>query len=105
MGTASPTKRQSVITLLRLRCVISFIDDAANAQLVKSNTYRYRKDRKEKSLRSKRSSKMRGVIRRLEDQGHTPTELPPMIHMARAMEVSSDTDYSDTVDSDDSGSE
>ena len=48
---------------------------------------------------------MRGVIRRLEDQGHTPTELAPMIHMARAMEVSSDTDYSDTIDSDDSGSE
>ena len=82
-----------------------FIEDASNAQLVKSNTYRYRKDRKEKSLRTKRSSKLRGAIRRLEAQGHTPTQLAPMIHMACAMEDSDDSDYDSSSDSDASVSE
>ena len=82
-----------------------FIEDTSNAQLVKSNAYRYHKDRKENSLRTKRSTKLRGVIRHLEAQGHTPTKLAPVIHMACAMEDSDDSDYDGSSDSNDSSSE
>ena len=107
MGIGHYITNQDTIcyNVVKAQLCSKFIDDAANAQLVKSNTYRYRKDRKEKSLKAKRSSKMSGVIRQLEDQGHTPTEIAPMIHMARALENISDTDYSDSDTSDASDSE
>ena len=48
-----------------------FVDDTSNALLVKSNTYRYKKEQMEKALRRKTSSQMDGIIRKMEDAGHT----------------------------------
>ena len=47
-----------------------YIEDTSNTQIVKSNAYRYRKHMKDKAQRNK-ASKRNGVIRWLEDNGHT----------------------------------
>ena len=73
-----------------------FMEDAANASIVKSNTYRYKKEQKEKAMRLKTSSRMDGIIKKMESAGHTDLQLAPMIHMANAMvDDSSDESNSD----------
>ena len=62
-----------------------FMEDAANASIVKSNAYRYKKEQQDKALRTKTSSRMDGIIRKMESAGHTDQQLAPMIHMANAM--------------------
>ena len=62
-----------------------FVDDTANAALVKSNTYRYKKEQKEKAARYKTTSRMDGIIKNMENVGNTETQLAPMIHMANTM--------------------
>ena len=77
-----------------------FVDDTANTALIKSNIYRYKKEQKEKAIRSKTTSRMDGIIKKMEIAGHTETQLAPMIHMANAMVE----DYSDDSQSDDATS-
>ena len=48
-----------------------FVEDTANASIVKSNAYRYKKEQKVKALRTKTSSRMDGIIRKMESAGHT----------------------------------
>lgn len=62
-----------------------FVSDTSNAQLIKSNAYRYRKDQKETVLLSKTTTRMDGIIRRMVGKSHTDTQLVPMIQMANAM--------------------
>ena len=50
-----------------------FVDDTANATLVKSNTYRYKKEQKEKAIRSKTTSRMDGIVKKMKIAGHTET--------------------------------
>ena len=77
-----------------------FVDDTVNAALAKSNTYRYKKEQKEKVIRYKTTSRMDGIIENMETAGHTGTQLAPMIHMANVMVE----DYSDNSQSDDATS-
>lgn len=73
-----------------------FGGDTVNAAFVKSNTYRYKKEQKEKELRSKTTSRMEGIIKKMGNSGHTETQIAPMIHMANAMvEAYSDNNQSD----------
>ena len=72
-----------------------YLDNAENVQAIKSNAYRYKKDRKEKASRAKTSSKMDGFMRTMEDEGHDPTAIVPIINMARALALQSDGDTSD----------
>ena len=62
-----------------------FIEDTANTSIVKSNAYRYKKEQQAKALRTKTSSRMDGIIRKMESAGHTEQQIAPMIHMANAM--------------------
>ena len=77
-----------------------FVDNTINVALVKSNTYRYKMEQKEKAIRSKTTSRMDGIIKKIEISGHTETQLVAMIHMANAMVE----EYSDDSKSDDATS-
>ena len=72
-----------------------YLENAENVQAIKSNAYRYKKDRKEKASRAKTSSKMDGFVSTMEDEGHDPTTIVPIINMARALVLQSDVDTSD----------
>ena len=77
-----------------------FVDDTVNAVLVKSNTYRYKKEQKEKTICYKTTSRMDSIIKKMEIARHTETQLTPMIHMANTTVE----DYSDNSQSDDASS-
>ena len=73
-----------------------FIDNAENTQDIKSNFYRYKKDRKDKAPNVKISSKIDGIIRSMEDEGHETKDLAPIIHIAKAMALNSDSESEDS---------
>ena len=75
----------------------TYMADPNNKDIIKSNTYKYRKDRKEKSIIAKQTSKMDGILRKMEDDGRTEAEMAPLIHMANAMTVESDTEGYDSI--------
>ena len=77
-----------------------FVDDTVNAALVKSNTYRYKKEEKEKAIRYKTTSRMDSIIEKMEIAGHTETQLAPIIHVANTMVE----DYSGDSQSDNASS-
>ena len=62
-----------------------FVIDNANVQLVKSNTYRYKKEQKYKAIHSKKSFRMSRYSRKVADDGHTPLQMAPVIHMTSDM--------------------
>ena len=71
-----------------------FMEDTANASIVESNSYRYKKEQKAEALRTKTSSRMDGIIRKMESAGHTEQQIAPMIHMVNAMADESSDDIS-----------
>ena len=79
----------------------NFLAQDKNLPIIKANTYRYKKDRKEKAQKSKFSSKVDTFIRNLEDKGEQHN-ITPMISLAQALASSTDSDsnhsHSDTDD-------
>ena len=72
------------------------MENPDNKASVKSNTYRYKKDKRDKSQQTKTTSKMNRIIRTMEDEGHSTDHLAPTIYMERAMAINSDSDNSDS---------
>lgn len=56
-------------------------------------------------IHNKLPTRMNGVIRQIEDQCYTPLQLAPMIHIAQAIVVDNDSEYSERLDSDNTASE
>ena len=52
--------------------------------VIKSSTYRYKKDQKGKVQQLKVTSKMDGIIRSMEEDGHSTQDIAPIIHIAKA---------------------
>ena len=76
-----------------------FLAKESNLPMIKSNTYQYKKERKEKTQRNKASTKMNTFIKKLEENGQNRQDITPIIHMAQAMATQSDYDSdSDTSD-------
>lgn len=75
-----------------------FLESSENSQAVKYDFYRYKKDRKDKALNAKTTSKLDGIIRNVENTGHDKEEFEPIIHLASAMAI--DSDSNDDSDSD-----
>ena len=73
-----------------------FLDNTENTQAIKSNFSRYKKDCKDKALNAKTSSKMDGIIRIMDDEGHDTKDLSPIIHIAKAMALNSDSESEDS---------
>ena len=69
----------------------SFLAQEKNLPTIKSNTYRYKKERKERAQKSKFSSKVDKFIKNLEDKGEKHN-IMPMINLAQALASSSDSD-------------
>ena len=72
-----------------------YLDIAEHIQSIKSNTFRYKKYRKDKASRAKTSLKMEGFMRMMEDAGHDPKEITPIINIARALALHLDIESSD----------
>ena len=77
----------------------NFLAKESNLPAIKSNTYKYKKDRKERAKRNKVSTKMDTFIKKLEENGSGGQDMTPIIHMAQAIathsDYNSDTDGSD----------
>ena len=71
-------------------CII-YLDIAEKFQSIKSNTYKYKKDRKEKASREKISSKMDEFMRTMEDEGYDSKGIASVINMARTLANNSDS--------------
>ena len=74
----------------------TFLSNKDNEDLAKRNVYNYRKERKEKRHKAKTTSRMRGVIHQMYASGKSEEEITPIIHLAQAMEDTSDDDESDS---------
>ena len=72
-----------------------YLDISENIQSIKSNAFRYKKDRKDKASGAKTSSKMEGFMRTMEDTEHDPKEITPIINISRALVLHSDSKSSD----------
>ena len=81
------------------------IEDTVNAQLIKNNSYRYKKSVKDKAQRSKASKRMDEVIWKLKDEVHKQEQLLPMIQIAEAMVANTESDESADDGYRESGSE
>jgi len=73
-----------------------YLETAENTSVIKSNTYRYKKDWKEKEQRVKTTSKMNRIIRSMEEDVQSTQEIAPIIHMAKALTYDANSDYSNT---------
>ena len=75
--------------------------DTKKLPSIKSNTYRYKRERKEKAQTSKFSSKVDRFIKNIVDKGEQHN-ITPMINLAQALASSIDSDnnisHSDTDD-------
>ena len=69
-----------------------------NAKIVKDNTYRFKKDRKEKAYKSKVNKKMDTFIRKLEETGQDNSTLTPIINLAQQIMTSSTSSQSGASD-------
>ena len=83
MGVGHCIKNQDTICYVVAKAHICnrFVTDDTNTQLVKSNNYRYEKEQKDKAIRNKISSRIDRYVKRIEDDGHSPLQMSPMIHM------------------------
>ena len=72
-----------------------YLETAKNTFVIKSNTYRYEKYRKEKAQIVKMASKMDGTIHSMEEDGHSTQEISPIIHMAKTLAYDAKSDDSD----------
>ena len=77
-----------------------FVNDPINTVLIKSNTYMYKKEQKEKVLRSKTTTQMEDITKKMESADPTETQLTPIVHMTNTMV----DDYYDENQSDESSS-
>ena len=86
--------------LAKIDLCTKFLTHDKNASMTKNNTYQYKKDQKEKANRTKVSNKMDTLIRKLEDNGNTESDISPLIHLAQAFTSAnlSDSEYSDCDD-------
>ena len=86
MGVGHCIKNQNTICHVVAKAHIwnIFVMDDTNTQLVKSNSYRYKNEQKDKAIRNKTSSRIDGYIKKIEDDSHTPLQMAPMIHMENA---------------------
>ena len=75
-----------------------FIEREENKQIVRSNTHRYRKQMKEKARKGKVDSRFNKVIKKMVDEGQSQQDIDPIIKLARALNLQSDSN--DTSDSD-----
>ena len=73
-----------------------YLKTAENTSVIKSNTYRYKKDRKVKTQRVKNTYKMDGIILFMEEDDHSPQEIVPIIYMAKALVYDTNLDDNDT---------
>lgn len=90
------TKPDSICyNVVKQKMCTKYLTIVDNSQAVKSNLYRYKKERIDKASHTKTISKMDGIIRNMEDDGHNPEDLVPIIHMAREMTIHPDSDTSD----------
>ena len=67
---------------------------AENMKDIKSNSYRYKQDRKDKALRDKISSCLDGYITSMTDKGQDPKERVPLINMAKVLVYESGSETS-----------
>ena len=77
-----------------------FLNSADSKQIIKANTYRYKKRLQERSQKYKVDSRMASAIKKLEDDGESITDMNPIIKLARAIATQASID--DSCDSDDS---
>ena len=77
-----------------------FMANEKNAKIVKDNTYRFKKDRKEKAYKSKVNKKMDTFIRKLEETGQDNSTLTPIINLAQQIMTSSTSSQSGASDDD-----
>ena len=69
-----------------------------NTKIVKDNTYRFKKERKEKAYKSKVNKKMNTFIRKLGETGQDDSTITPIINLAQ--EIMSTTTLSEGSESD-----
>ena len=70
--------------------------DITEKKMIKPNTYMYKKDRKEKTMKAKKS-KMDEIIRTTKDEGHTTEEMTPIIHMETQFSIESDIENGSSI--------
>ena len=70
-----------------------FLSNSENDELTKRNIRQYRQDRKERKYKNKKTTRMRGMIRKMYANGATEDTMTPIIHLTHAMEDSSDDEY------------
>ena len=76
-----------------------FINQEDNNALVRNNTYRYKKQLKEKMEKHKVESRMQHAIKKMVDEGNNQHDIDPIIKLARAFHVD-DSDSDNTSDDD-----
>ena len=97
------TKPDSICyTLAKIDMCLRFIKQEDNNATVRNNTYRYKKQLKEKMQKNKVESRMHHAIKKMVDEGNNQQDIDPIIKLARAFHVE-DSDSDDTSDDDSHG--
>ena len=74
----------------------TFLEISDNTQALKSSFYWYKKSCKDKELNAKTIYKTDGIIRSMEDEGYNTKDLAPIICIAKAITLNSDSDTDDS---------
>ena len=76
------------------------MEQEENQQAVKSNTYRYKKQLKEKANKYRADKRMNNVIKKMVDEGQSQEDIDPIIKLARAINSQTISTYTSDSDSD-----
>ena len=72
--------------LAKVHLCTNFISKESNMSLVKTNTYKYRKERKERLQKSRISSTFKSFIKKMGNDDNTEQELNSFINLAQALD-------------------
>ena len=87
-------------TLAKAHLCKRFMEQEENQQAVKSNTYRYKKQLKEKANKYRADKRMNNVIKKMVDEGQSQEDIDPIIKLARAINSQTISTYTSDSDSD-----
>ena len=98
MGHCATKDDTVCYALAKTHMCTRFLEDDNNKQTVRENTYRYRKQLKERLQKKRVDTRVKRVINKLVDKGQSQQDIGPIIKMAMALNLQSTS--SDTSDND-----